>query len=893
MHIAIEGSVAGLAPGDETRLFARGRGHDPGVERAVAAIVADVRARGDDALRELARRVDGVELDALEVPRATLDAALASLDASVRAALEQATDAISTFHRAQLPSPLEMEVRPGVRLGRRAEPLRRVGVYAPGGRAAYPSSVLMGVVPARIAGVDEVIVCSPPGPDGFPRPSVLAACTLARADRVFALGGAGAIAALAFGTGSVPRADKIFGPGNAYVNEAKRQLTGAVAIDTPAGPSEVLVIADDAANPELAAAELIAQSEHDPDAAAVLVATNGATVRAVRTSLRRLMAEQPRHDIIAAALAANGGLLEAADLDEALDFAARYAPEHLVLLVREPRRALARVRSAGTVLLGPSSSVPFGDYLTGANHVLPTGGLARAHSGLSTLDFLRWFTYQEIDDDAATALAGPTRTLAVAEGLPAHAAAAELRCEATRMAQAEGMAQAVGRAATTGPVRGPGVPRRTNLDRQVWGHEPANHTPASSDEETTAAAGRPSRPAAKSRSGVERSAQAGRDAAPSAPAEAERRARIAVPLRSAYRALDLYNPRRTPVAVDLSDNTSLFGPSPAAVRALSKFGTDAVTRYPSTYADHLKTALADTLGVEPDNIATGCGSDDVIDSAVRAFCDPGDVIAYPEPTFEMVPTLAGMNAARPAAVSLGAGFALDADALLAVRARVTYVCRPNNPTGTLFERAAVERVAAGAAGVVLVDEAYADFAGETLLDLALDGHPVVIVRTLSKAYGLAGLRVGFAVGPAALIREIEKARGPYKVNTTAEAAAAAALREDTAWVQVNVASVRQNRTRLAGALEGVGLQTWPSAANFLLVQAPEQRVGAARDFAAALRAHGIAVRPFPQLPQAGECIRVSVGPWSMMERLLEAVGEEVSTATRTHSPIRPGPSPPP
>ena len=789
--IAVEKPLARLGPEDEARLFDRGRATDPAVERAVAAIVADVRERGDEALRELARRFDRVELETLEVPRAAWGAALEALDPAVRRALEQAAAAIEAFHRAQLPPPLEVEVRPGIRLGRRAEPLRRVGVYAPGGRAAYPSSVLMGVVPARVAGVEEVVVCSPPGPDGLPPAPVLAACALAGADRVFALGGAGAIAALAFGTASVPRVDKVVGPGNAYVTEAKRQLTGVVAIDCPAGPSEVLIVADESADPELVAIELLAQAEHDPDAAAVLVTTSDDVARATRAALERLLPAQPRREIIEAALASRGAILTAASLDDAVDFASRYAPEHLLLLVREPRQALERVRAAGTIFLGPGSSVVFGDYSTGANHVLPTAGLARAYAGLSTLDFLRWTTYQEVSPAAAAELAGPTATLADAEGLPAHALAARSRTGAAASA------------------------RETDA--------PAEAAPAA-------------RPAA-------------------------------VPFRAAYRDIALYDPGRRPIDVDLSDNTNLFGASPAAARAVAGLDAAALTRYPSVFADRLKARLAELLGVRPENITTGCGSDDVIESAIRAFCEPGDVVAYPDPTFTMVPLFARMNATRPVGVPLAEDFALDPDALLAARGRVTYLCQPNNPTGNTFDPTAVERVLEHAAGVVLVDEAYIDFGGESLVRRAVESDRVIVLRTLSKAYGLAGLRIGFAVGPAPLIHEIEKSRGPYKITAAAEAAALAVLEEDRAWVADVVARVRENRERLRAELEALGLRVYPSAANFLLVQAP----GSATSFAAALRERGVAVRAFANLRHAGDCIRVSIGPWPMMERFLDAV----------------------
>jgi histidinol dehydrogenase len=423
--------VTELTSADRRRLFERGRAQDTEVVRTVTDLVHDVRTRGDAALREQARQFDGVNDLSIEVPRAVWRDALAALDPALRDALLVAAQNIATFHRAQLPVPIEIELRPGLKLGRRADPLDRVGVYVPGGRAAYPSSVLMGVVPARIAGVREVIVCSPASGDGVPPAIVLAACEIGNADRVFAIGGAGAIAALAYGTATVPRADKVVGPGNAYVTEAKRQLNGVIAIDCPAGPSEVLVLADDSANAERVAYELLAQAEHDSDAAAVLVATSETLLGEVAGIMERELSRQPRRDIITRALGSGGALLRADTIDGMIAFSGQYAPEHLALFVRQPRELLARVRNAGTVFLGEASSVAFGDYITGANHVLPTATLARSYSGLSTLDFLRWTTYQELDAQAASGLSAMTGRLADAEGLPAHAAAARLRGAAT------------------------------------------------------------------------------------------------------------------------------------------------------------------------------------------------------------------------------------------------------------------------------------------------------------------------------------------------------------------------------------------------------------------------------------------------------------------------------
>jgi histidinol dehydrogenase len=425
--IAVRGRLTDLTAQQRALLLDRRPADDADVRERVRALLADVRARGDAALFEMARKFDRVELAALEVPRARWDAALASLDRRVRAGLQRAVKNIGAFHTAQLPAELAVEVEPGVRLGRRFGPLAAVGVYAPGGRASYPSSVLMGVVPARVAGVPEVVVCSPPGERGEPPAAVLAAAALAGATRVFALGGAGAVGALAYGTGSVPRCDAVVGPGNRWVLEAKRQVAGDVRIDSPAGPSEILVLGDGSADPDLVAAELIAQAEHDPDAAVALVTTVTHEADAVAAALARRTGGEPRRGVIESALVARGALLVAESLDAALAFADAYAPEHLLVLTRNARADAARVRNAGTIFIGPGSSVAFGDYMTGANHVLPTSGSARSFAGLSALDFLRSWTYQEVSPEAARALAGDTARLAEAEGLPGHAEAARLR----------------------------------------------------------------------------------------------------------------------------------------------------------------------------------------------------------------------------------------------------------------------------------------------------------------------------------------------------------------------------------------------------------------------------------------------------------------------------------
>jgi histidinol dehydrogenase len=422
------GRVARLSPEERRALCERlddGAG-DGTVRARTAAIVERVRREGDAALVAMAREFDGADLARLEVPRAEWRAALDEVDAGLRRAMERAAENVRVVHQAFRPKAVEVEPEPGVLVGRRPDPLTRVGVYAPGGRAAYPSSLIMGVVPAKVAGVEEVVVCSPPGPDGAPSAVVLAAAAIAGADRVFALGGAGAVAAMAYGTESVPRVDRIVGPGNAYVAEAKVQVSRACAIDSPAGPSELLVIADHTADPVAVARELVAQAEHDPMAAVVCVAVGDETAEQVEDALAELAADAERGDVVRAALAAQGGVLVAQTYDEAAAFASDYAAEHLQLAIGAPEQkmVLARLRHTGTVFLGETSSVAYGDYMTGANHVLPTGGLARSYSGLSTLDFVRWTTYQRVSPQAAARMAYDVGRFADAEGLPGHAAAA-------------------------------------------------------------------------------------------------------------------------------------------------------------------------------------------------------------------------------------------------------------------------------------------------------------------------------------------------------------------------------------------------------------------------------------------------------------------------------------
>ena len=402
----------------------------------VTEIIADVRARGDVALRELTLRLDGVAMDEFEVAEAEFADADATLTAALKMAIAEAASRIEGFHRAGMPQPLHVETAPGVNCERLPRAISRVGLYVPGGSAPLPSTALMLGIPAIMAGCREVILCTPPGKDGTVEAAVLYAAQLCGVVRVFKLGGAQAIAAMAGGTQSVPACDKLFGPGNAWVTEAKRQVSaqsGGPAIDMPAGPSEVLVIADASANPVFVAADLLAQAEHGPDSQVFLLSDDDTLIAAVVDQIDCQLSDLPRAVTARRALA-NSRLIRVASLAQAVEISNDYAPEHLIINVRKPRDLLRLVDNAGSIFLGAWSPESVGDYCSGTNHVLPTYGYARALSGLSVASFQKQITVQELSLDGLRGIGRCAVTLAEAEGLHGHARAVTLRLAAQESA---------------------------------------------------------------------------------------------------------------------------------------------------------------------------------------------------------------------------------------------------------------------------------------------------------------------------------------------------------------------------------------------------------------------------------------------------------------------------
>jgi len=425
----------GLTEEEKARVLSRpGQAHNAQRKRRVAEIIAAVRQGGDAAVREYSRRFDGVEVPALQVPVAAMDDALAACDQELRQALENALGRIRAFHEAGKPQPVVVETAPGVRCETLYRPIQRVGLYVPAGSAPLPSTVLMLAIPARIAGCPRIVLVTPPNADGLADPVVLAAAALCGVDTVFVAGGAQAIAALAYGTESIPKVDKIYGPGNAWVTEAKTQVamdSAGAAIDMPAGPSEVLVVADGSVPARLTALDLLSQAEHGPDSQVLLVTDNKECLQAVKAELERQLVRLGRAPIARQALA-HARLILVDNREEMRAVSNSYAPEHLIVQVRDPRGFLEGVTAAGSVFLGPWTPESLGDYCSGTNHVLPTDGYARSHSGLCVNDFLLRISVQEASATGLQTIGPDAEKIATVEGLDAHRLAVSERLRRAR-----------------------------------------------------------------------------------------------------------------------------------------------------------------------------------------------------------------------------------------------------------------------------------------------------------------------------------------------------------------------------------------------------------------------------------------------------------------------------
>lgn len=406
---------------NRVKLLERSQADTNAVIGKVGDIISNVKDRQDEALRHYTKKFDGVNLEELLVSKEDIKESFNKIDPELVDSLKKAASNIRKFHQSQLPQDWSIEVDDGVTAGQIVRPLEKIGCYIPGGRAVYPSSILMTVIPAKVAGVQEIVCCTPPGKDGKVKDVVLAAAYLAGADKVYRVGGAQAIAAMAYGTQTIEAVDKIVGPGNIFVTAAKKMVYGQVDIEFPAGPSEVLIIADETANPDFVALDLLAQAEHDPQAAAVLVTTSTELAKKVEKNIARELPQMERKEIIEESLTANGLIILADTIKECIDFSNDYAPEHLMIMTSSAEEIVPDIRNAGSIFLGNLTPVAAGDYGSGTNHVLPTSLGARMYSGLSTESFLKKPTVQKITKDGLKNLEDVVIPLAEYEGLYAHA----------------------------------------------------------------------------------------------------------------------------------------------------------------------------------------------------------------------------------------------------------------------------------------------------------------------------------------------------------------------------------------------------------------------------------------------------------------------------------------
>lgn len=746
----------------------------------VRPIMDAVHEHGDKALREFGLRFDGVDLEELAVSAAEVAEACALVPQELREAICSAHANILDFHLIQSGETARCrETAPGVYCEQHTLPIRSVGLYVPGGQAPLFSTVLMLAVPAAVAMCKEVVLCTPPGKDGKVNPAILFAADLCGVKRIFKVGGAQAIAAMTYGTASVPKVDKIFGPGNAYVTAAKQLASLAgVAIDMPAGPSEVEVLADESCVPAFVAADLLSQAEHGPDSQAMLVTTSAAVAEAVAAEVEKQLAALPRKEIAAKSIA-NSRIIVLADKQDCIDFTNAYGPEHLIIAM-EGVPTLS-VSNAGSIFVGNYSCESAGDYASGTNHTLPTMGCVRAYSSLCVDSFQRKMTVQTITPLGIRSIGRTVELMAEAEQLDAHARAMTLRMQAV--------------AAQPQEERGTGIARlvRPNI----------------------------------------------------------------LKLKPYSSARDEYAGKAAHVFLDANECPH-NAPN---------------NRYPDPLQWELKQKISAYKGVAPERIFLGNGSDEAIDLIFRTFCTPGvDSVVAIHPSYGMYEVCADINNVHYIKFMLKAGYQFDGTAFAeSCRdiAKVAFLCSPNNPTGNLLPLAEIRKVLDSFRGIVVVDEAYIDFApeGSSVVSL-LDEYPrLIVLNTFSKAWASAGIRLGMALAHPEVIALFNKVKYPYNVNILTQRAAMERLDhmdEIRAWVD----EALSERTRMMQAVAALPIceQVYPSDANFFLA-----RVNDACGIYDALVEQGIIVRNRHRIMMCENCLRITIGTPAENDELLAAL----------------------
>lgn len=765
-------------------------GAGSGVVDGVRQVVDDVRRRGDAAIVDAALRFEGSCPSEFAVSPEEIEVALSEVGSAAVESMRRAIANVERVHRAQLSREIIVESSRGVRITTVQRPIEVVGLYVPGGLAPLPSSLYMTAIPAAIAGCARRVVCSPPSQNGRIHPAVLAAAALSGINEVFAVGGAQAIAAMAYGTESIPKVDKIFGPGSTWVTTAKQLVAldpHGAAIDMQAGPSEVMVIADESARAEFVAADLLAQAEHDPSAMSVLLTTSKSLADRVRQLAISKVEELSRKKILESSLE-RSQIFVVADVGSAIRLANHFAPEHLIMQVDEANEWVSSIKTAGSVFLGEWTPEALGDYCTGSNHVLPTNGFARAVSGLSLTDFQRRMPIQEATPYGIAGL-GPTAiTLANLEGLDAHAYSVQVRLES--------------------------LPH-TSEDESISDH--------------------------------------------------------GVPVRKAIRELLPYQHAEwNPQLIRLHANESPVEPTFEGI----SFPPSNV--YPEPQPKNLVEAFASAYGVPVESILLTRGSDEGIDLLTRAYCAPtADAVIVSPPTFGMYSTAAEINETAVFEAPISAELTLDIPLIeqgLDRGARIVWICSPNNPTGGIIPQEQVDAVLQSARGrsLVVVDEAYIEFSGSPSWVARVAQHPnLVVLRTLSKAHGLAGIRVGVVVAHQDVTNILRRMVPPYALTAPSIAMALAALSPSgLAATRARCNDVVNERLRLSSQLSRSSLvkRILPSAANFILVETDQPKEVMDR-----LVEVGIAARDVSGRGRLGGAVRISIGTATSNDAVIMAL----------------------
>jgi histidinol dehydrogenase len=754
-------------------------------EQTVLNVIREVHSNGDRAVLQYTREFDHVELGSLEATPQEWEQGLALVSDESWNALDQAAKNIELFHIQQFPEPIEVETYPGITCRREWRSLQRVGLYAPGGSAPLVSTVLMLSIPARIAGCEEMILCTPPSAAGLLFPEMFAAAKIGGVHRIFKAGGAQAIAAMAAGTATIPKVDKIFGPGNRFVTAAKSILSHHpfnTPIDMIAGPSELLLIADNSSSPEFVAADLLTQTEHGPDSQVILVCASQDFIISVQAQLELQLSKLPRRNLAARSLSGSYALI-VSSIEQAIDFANFYAPEHLMLSIKNAEQFAPLIRNAGSVFLGPRTSVVFGDYISGTNHTLPTGGSAVFRGGLTVEDFMKPVSFQSCTAAGAAALADAASKLASMEGLEAHAAAAKLR-----------------------------------IRNEI---EPVYHSRRSLNQM----------------------------------------------VRKQFPAFKPYSSARS----ESVDGTIFLDANELPVDRSVEDNPLQLNRYPDPYHRELRQYLADHLQVSANSVFTANGSDEVIDLLIRLFCEPArDSVAILEPTYGVYEVAAAAHGAKIIHLALNNSFSFrSADVLRAIppSTKLLFCCSPNNPSGNLLDRNEILALASSFSGIVIVDEAYIEFSNtESLAQTAAESENIAVLRTLSKAWGHAGIRVGYCIARPELVSYLMKIKPPYNISSLSLHAALLALKEQEFFKNA-VESVISERERMRSELREISivLNVFKSDANFLMVRFKNPVLAYEE-----LVKNGIVVRRRSE-ERFKDCLRITIGTNAENDLVLQAL----------------------